>query len=207
VEKSRLLYLVLLPVFLFFGLLDYALAVEPELKNIPLQWKPTEDVRKFKAIDLSIYRNAHFMVKPFNDLRKKPAEIGVNIEKRLSSQDLPVTTKDNVVQWLTDQFSQTLSDFSIEVVKDKGDLTLEADILKFFVIEKSVYKAEVALKIRLLSESDTVLWEGMESGDSTRFGRSYVAENYYESLSNAVIFTVYSLLKNDSFQQAVQKRK
>jgi hypothetical protein len=108
---------------------------------------------------------------------------------------------------LTFNFSRTLSNFGINVVQDKGSLTLEADILNFFVTEKSVYKGLVAMKVRLLSKSNAVLWEQMVSGESTRFGRSYTAPNYYEALSNAVIYAVYSLLRNDSFQRAVQKGK
>jgi hypothetical protein len=158
-------------------------------------------------VDLTLFHNIYFMVKPFKDFRKNPAELGVNIERKGTNQDLPVTTKDNVAQWLTFNFSRTLSNFGINVVQDKGSLTLEADILNFFVTEKSVYKGLVAMKVRLLSKSNAVLWEQMVSGESTRFGRSYTAPNYYEALSNAVIYAVYSLLRNDSFQRAVQKGK
>ena len=42
--------------------------------------------------------------------------------------------------WVTFYFSKTLSDFDLDVVKDKGNLTLEADIMNFFVTEQSVYK-------------------------------------------------------------------
>jgi hypothetical protein len=194
-------------VILVFGSSPYALADEPLLKDIPLLWNPTEDVRTFKAVDLTIFHNIYFMVKPFKDFRKNPAEIGVNIERKGTNQDLPVTTKDNVAQWLTFNFSRTLSNIGVNVVQDKGNLTLEADILNFFVTEKSVYKGLVALKVRLLSKSNAVLWEQMVSGDATRFGRSYTAPNYYEALSNSVIYAVYSLLKTDSFQRAVQKGK
>ena len=112
-----------------------------------------------------------------------------------------------MAQWVTFNFSRTLSNFGLDVVQDKGNLTLEADIVNFFVTEKSVYKGLLALKVRLLSKSNAVIWEEMISGDSTRFGRSYPAHNYYEALSNSVIYAVYSLLKNDSFQRAVQKGK
>jgi hypothetical protein len=207
VKNKRFLYLLLLPVLLVFGLSVYALADEPLLKDIPLVWNPTEDVRTFKAVDLTRFHKIPFMVKPFKDFRKNPAEIGVNTERKLANQDLPVTTKDNVAQWLTFNFSRTLSNFGIDVVQDKGNLTLEADIVNFFVTEKSVYKGLAALKVRLLSKSNAVLWEEMISGDATRFGRSYSAPNYYEALSNAVIYAAYSLLKNDSFQRAVQKGK
>ncbi|MBI4763137.1 MAG: hypothetical protein HY787_00830 [Deltaproteobacteria bacterium] len=206
-KNIRLFYLLCLSLILVFGSSPYALADEPLLKDIPLLWNPTEDVRTFKAVDLTIYHDIYFMVKPFKDFRKNPAEIGVNIERKGTSQDLPVTTKDNVAQWLTFNFSRTLSNFGVNVLQDKGNLTLEADILNFFVTEKSVYKGLVALKVRLLSKSNAVLWEQMVSGDSTRFGRSYTAPNYYEALSNSVIYAVYSLLRNDSFQRAVQKGK
>lgn len=186
----------------------YALAEEPQLlKDIPLEWKPTDDARSLKAIDLSVYQNTHFMITPFNDLRKKPTEIGVNIERRLSRSELPVTTKDNVANWVTLYFSKTLSDFDMDVVKDNGNLTLEADIMKFFVTEQSIYKGQVALKVRLLSKAKAVLWEEMIIGESVRFGKSYSATNYYEALSNSVISAVYSILRNDSFKNAVQKGK
>jgi hypothetical protein len=207
-KNLRFLTLVLVAMILVFGSSVYALADEPQLlKDIPLEWKPTEDARSLKAIDLSVYQNAHFMIMPFNDFRKKPAEIGVNIEKRFSNKELPVTTKDNVARWVTYYFSKTLSDFDMDVVKDKGNLTLEADIMKFFVTEQSLYKSEVALKIRLLSKTKVVLWEEMISGESVRFGKSYFATNYYEALSNAVMSAVHSLLKNESFKKAVQKGK
>ena len=207
VKNFRMLCFVLLAVSLVLSSPFYALADEPQLKDIPLLWNPTEDVRTFKAVDLTIFHDIHFMVKPFKDFRKNPAEIGVNMERKLANQDLPVTTKDNVAQWLTFNFSRTLSNFGLDVVQDQGNLTLEADILNFFVTEKSVYKGLAALKVRLLSKSNAVIWEEMISGDSTRFGRSYTAPNYYEALSNSVIYAVYSLLTNNSFKNAVQKGK
>jgi hypothetical protein len=207
-KNLRLLSLVLLASILVFGSSIYAVADEPQLlKDIPLEWRPTDDVRSLKAIDLSVFQNTHFMISPFNDLRKKPTEIGVNIERRLSSQELLVTTKDNVASWVTYYFSKTFSDFDMNVVKEKGNLTLEADIMKFFVTEQSIYKGQVALKVRLLSKTKAVIWEEMVSGESVRFGKSYSATNYYEALSNALISAVHLLLKNDAFKNAVQKGK
>lgn len=183
----------------------YLLADMQPLKDIPLQWKPTEDIRTFKAIDLSVYQGVRFFVMPFKDLRKRPQEIGVNIERRHFPEDVPVTTRDDVSQWLTYYFTKTLSDFDITIAKEKTDWILEADILKFFVTEKNAYKAEVALKIRLRDKNDKILWEEMISGEATRVGKSYFDLNYYESLSDAVLYTVHALLQNPSFQQAVKK--
>jgi len=176
-----------------------------ELKDIPLEWKPTKDIRTFKAIDLSVFQNAYFEVRSFKDLRKKPAEIGVNIDKKYSERELPVTTKDNVGEWLTYNFSKSLSNFEVNVSREKANLTLGADILRCYVTEESLYKAEVALKVRLLSKGNKVIWEEMISGNATRFGKSYFTLNYFETLSDAVLETVHSLLQNDAFKRAVQK--
>ena len=177
------------------------------LLNIPLLWKPTETISALDAIDLTDFQNASFTMKPFNDLRKKPSEIGKNVEKRSFSNIRYVTTRDNVAAWLTDRFGKILSEFDIAVVKDGGALLLEADIVKFYVTEESVYKADIGLKVRIRSKNGDILWEGMIAVSSNRWGRSYNADNYNEALSNACIDVVYNLLKSDSFLQAVKKSK
>ena len=175
-----------------------------ELKNIPLEWKPTDTVSSLDAIDLTPFLKTSFTVKPFTDLRKNPEEIGKNIEKRVSDIPLVVTTKDNVAEWLTNRVAQVLSEFDLTVAKD-APLAIEADVVKFYVTEESMYKADVGLKFRLRKKSGDIVWEGMVTGSTRRWGASYKAGNYYESLSNALISTIYALLQNDSFKQAVEK--
>ncbi len=177
------------------------------LSDIPLEWRPTDPIGSYDPIDLAAYRHAAFVIKPFRDMRKNTAEIGANVEAQSSNRDLRVTTKDNVAVWLTDQFGSILKEFRITVVKSQGTLTLEADVTTFFVTEKSMYQAEVALKVRLKAKNNTVVWSGTTSGSASRFGHSYKAENYYEALSNATVSAVHGLLKNESFVQAVRKNK
>jgi hypothetical protein len=180
---------------------------DSSLLNIPLVWKPTETISALDAIDLTAFQNISFTINPFNDLRKKPSEIGKNVEKRISDKIRYVTTRDNVAAWLTDRFGKIISEFDITVVNNGGTLLLEADIVKFYVTEESVYKADIALKIRIRSKNGDVLWEGMASVSSNRWGKSYQADNYNEALSNACIDVVYNLLKSDSFVQAIRKHK
>jgi hypothetical protein len=181
---------------------DYA---GSSMLNIPLLWKPTETISSLDAIDLTVFHNAAFTIKPFNDMRKNPAEIGANVEKKASGIIRYVTTRDNVAEWLTDRFGKILSEFDIAVVKDGGALSLEADIVKYYVTEESRYQANVGLKVRLKSKNGEVLWEGMIAATSSRWGSSYKAENFYEALSDVCIDAVYTLLKNDPFLQAVKK--
>ncbi|MCJ7833076.1 MAG: hypothetical protein MUQ20_01655, partial [Deltaproteobacteria bacterium] len=86
-----------------------------------------------------------------------------------------------------------------------GNVILEAEVIKFFVTEKTIYQAEVSLKVKLKSAANKVIWEEMITGNASRFGSSYKAENYYEVLSDATISAIHSLLKNDSFVKALQK--
>ncbi|MCK9418747.1 MAG: hypothetical protein M0R70_05125 [Nitrospirae bacterium] len=176
------------------------------LLNIPLVWKPTETISALDAIDLTAFQKATFTIKPFNDLRKRPSEIGKNVETKSFGKIRYVTTRDNVAAWLTDRFGKILSEFDIAVVKDGGTLSLEADVVKFYVTEESAYKADIGLKVRIRSKTGDVLWEGMTAVSSNRWGRSYNADNYNEALSNACIDVIYALLKNDSFLQAVKTK-
>jgi hypothetical protein len=175
------------------------------LLNIPLLWKPTDTISSLAAIDLTVLQDVSFTIKPFNDMRKKPSEIGVNVEKKKVGKVRYVTTRDNVAEWLTDRFGKILSQLNIPVVKDGGTLSLEADIVQYYVTEESRYKANIGLKIRLRSKNGDVLWKGMSTVTDSSWGRSYKAEKYHETLSNACIAVVYSLLKNESFLQAVEK--
>ncbi len=186
-----------------------AIAVQEkgELKDIPLVWKPTDVISSYAAIDLSAFQKVTILIKPFIDLRKKPDEIGKNIEKRHDAPERTVTTKDNVAQWLTGRVAQTMRDFDVDVAKENGTVVLEADVVKFFVTESMVYEAEVGLKFRLIAKTGAVLWEGLVTAKAKQWGQSYKAENYYEGLSNATITVVHGLLKNDQFAQAVQKSK
>ena len=174
------------------------------LENIQLKWLPTESASSSKGIDLAAFSKARIFVKPFTDLRTNPAEIGTNDEK---SGPRLVTTRDSVADWLTEKFTKVLSATGIRVVTTAAEatVTIEADITKFYVTEKSRYDAEVALKVRVMSKNNEVLWAGMTAGSENRLGRSYKANNYSEALSNASITAIHALLKNEDFKQAVQK--
>ena len=176
-----------------------------DLIDIPLEWRSTTTISSLSAIDLTVYKKARLVIAPFGDARKNPKEIGRNIEKKFAGQNMLVTTKDSVPDWLTFRVTRILSDFDLTVVKTDGNLKLEADVVKFYVTEETTYKAEVSLKFRLKSADNKKIWEGMISGMATRIGGSFRADNYFETLSDATINAVHNLLKNNSFLQAVHK--
>jgi len=175
-----------------------------ELKDVKLQWLPSEPISALDPIDISVFKNKKIMVEMITDTRKNQFEIGKNIEKKWNDSDLLITTKDNVARWITERFSQVLFDFDLSVVKSNPDIIIQGDIIRFYVTEKSTYKTNVALNIKIKSNSGKILWEGMISGKSNKFGASYKENNYHEGLSNAIIDVAYSMLKNDQIRQALK---
>lgn len=176
-----------------------------KLKDIPLEWKPTQEVSSYDAIDMTPFRDANFVIRRFSDGRKQPAKIGINIEKSFSDRNMPVTTKQKVADWLTARVASVFSEFGMDVVSGKGTFFVDATVVDFFVTESSKYNADVSLKIALTAQNGEVVWKGTTTGSATRFGRSYKADNYCEALSNATISAVHGLLNDDSFKQAVLK--
>lgn len=177
-----------------------------DLTDISLEWKASTKPRDMDPVDITVFQNLKLAVAPFTDLRKNPAEIGRNVEKGEDKARL-VTTKDNVSKWLAERVAEALGQFGVNVEKSGGNAKLEADIVNFYVVEGGTYTATVALKWRLKSTSGNVIWEGMTSDEAHAFGRSYKADNYFESLGNATMGAVHALLSSDTFMQALKKVK
>ena len=69
--------------------------------------------------------------------------------------------------------------------------------------EESTYNSTVEIYLTVIDQDGKILWKGLASGEATRFGRSYQAENYYEVLSDAVVNTVSSMLLAADFRNAM----
>lgn len=174
-----------------------------DLSNIPLVWSPTQSFAEFGAVDLNGIGNTKVQFNGFTDVRKNPALIAENHEKDTVRQ---VTTKDNVAAFLTDHVKDTFSKAGINVVDSGGDVIVSGEVRDFFVNEKDQYVGNITVYITMTNASGKVLWQGMAGGGSTNFGRSYKADNYYETLSNAVLKLSNSMLNNQGFHSALQSR-
>jgi hypothetical protein len=189
----------------------------PELDSIPLVWMPKEDAPfgLHGGKNKPLFRSA-LVVAPFNDRRKDPSRIGVNIEEAVQR---PVTSREPVTDWCREQFIAELYNRNLIKVVHKGEtvfnpasgatsgdlpaplsagntITLHTDLIEFFVLESSTYKARVAMDFSLVDQTGSTLWEGLKTGSSDNWGKSYSAVNYYESLT-AAFTEVLELLFTD----------
>ena len=172
-----------------------------DLSNIPLVWSPTQSFAEFGAVDLNGIGNVKVQFNGFTDVRKNPPLIAENHEKEPARQ---VTTKDNVAAFVTDHVKDTFSKAGINVVDSGGDVIVSGEIRDFFVNETEQYVGNVTVYVTMTNQSGKVLWQGVAGGGANNFGRSYKADNYYETLSNAVLKLSNSMLNSQGFRSAMQ---
>jgi hypothetical protein len=169
------------------------------LEHIPLQWRPTSDLRLGTA-QMTV---SPVTIATFTDGRDNKEVIG---ENREGDDPKPVTTSDDVGAFVSAHIRQLFNQASIKTADGNDGVTIQGEVKKFFVRERDTYKSEVAIYLTVIDQSGKTLWKGLASGEATRFGRSYRAENYYEVLSDAVVNTVSSMLRAADFQKAISGR-
>jgi hypothetical protein len=168
------------------------------LDRIPLVWKPTNR-KDTGVLNLAGLTDVKIRVDPFVDSRPDKAKFGENQEDKTFK---PVTTSGNVAEFCSQNFANTLRQYGLTVVPEGGDVVVGGEILEFMVLETNRYNGEVRLKITV-SRDGKPGWVGVASGTSSRFGRSYKAENYYETISDALLEAADRAVRDEGFRQAV----
>lgn len=166
------------------------------LTRVPLQWKPTSDLR-LGVMQMS-QAPIHFDV--FRDVRADKEKIGENREDETPK---PVTTTDDVGAFVSTHMRQLFDQAGLKTVDSNGAVTIKGEVTQFFVRETSLYRSEVSVHLTVVGRDGKTLWSGTASGEAKRFGRSYELENYYEVLSDSIVNTVSSMLQSAQFQKAL----
>ena len=166
------------------------------LEHIPLEWRPTSKLQ----LSTTQMTASTVTIANFTDGRDNKEAIG---ENREDDEPKPVTTGDDVGAFVGVHIRQLFEEAGIKTVDSNGAVTIRGEVKKFFVREGNTYKSEVALQLTVSDPDGKTLWKGLASGEATRFGRSYKAENYYEVLSDALVNTVSSMLQAAEFQRAL----
>lgn len=176
-----------------------AYAAPKALEHVPLKWKPTSDL-KLGAVQES---TTPIQFEDFKDARERPELIGENREDEDKGQVKPVTTTDDVGAFASTHMRELFKQAGLNTVASDGHVIIKGEVKKFFVRETSTYQAEVAVHITVVGSNGATLWSGIATGDAKRFGRSFLLENYYEVLSDAIVNTVSSMLQSPEFQKAL----
>ena len=166
------------------------------LEHVPLQWKPTSDLQ----LGTMAMSPTPIQFETFQDARDNKGAIGENLE---NDQPKPVTTSDDVGAFVSSHMRGLFDHAGLKTVDSNGSVIIKGEVKAFYVRETSTYKSEVAVHLTVVDRDVKTLWNGLASGDATRFGRSYKLENYSEALSDAIVNTVSSMLQSPQFQSAL----
>jgi hypothetical protein len=169
------------------------------LEHVPLQWKPTSDLRPF-TMEM---RDIPIQVDTFRDVRDDKHAIG---ENREDDKPKPVTTTDDVGAFVSGHLRELLGKAGLRTVDRDGAVTIKGEVRQFFVVETNTYNSQLTVHLTVVGRDGTTRWSGLATGEATRFGRSYKLENYYEVLSDAIVHAVNSMLGSADFQKALSGR-
>jgi hypothetical protein len=116
-----------------------------------------------------------------------------------------IATND-VVAHVADAMVRTLPQWGLQVADD-ARLVLDTKVTRFHVSEKNeavgaVYRAEVRLEAELEGPGGDILWSGSASGDASRYGRKFSADNANEVLSDALLEAMGAMLRSPRLQEA-----
>jgi hypothetical protein len=174
------------------------------LENIPLKWSPTSTLSEWGALDLSgatITTKIHW--DGFTDTREKPSLVAENRQKE--DKVWTVTTSTDVPAFVSDHMKDSVHGAGLNVVDSGADVNISGEIRKFLVTETGTYNGEISVLIHVKDSGGKELWTGIISGDATRWGRSYSAANYFETMSNMTLSATYNLLNNAGFRDSLAK--
>jgi hypothetical protein len=186
-----------------------AFAAKKALHDIPLVWKPVKSLAKIGAVDLTGITSMTLEVRALTDVRKDPKRIGENREEEDERKILAVTTRDDVPAFCTKHLETILGDLGLRIGHGTDGSAgtdgafLGGEVVQFFVTERNTYVGDVRLRLSLRRADGTVLWTGLVAGSEEHWGRSYKAENYYETLSDSLVVAAFNLLKEDGFRKAL----
>jgi hypothetical protein len=175
-----------------------------KLENIPHTFKPTITIASRGPLDLKGLEGARLQVDAFTDNRENPGFIGQNRDKIPARK---VTTQENVARFVTYQVKTLLAGQGVPIVESGGTVIMKGWVKRFFADETNRYNGEVELELSFVdAASGKVLWSFMTSGNSSRYGISYKADNYYEVLSDSLIGAVHELLRNPKFKAVLAQK-
>jgi hypothetical protein len=182
-----------------------AAARAASLENVPLKWAPTSTLGEMGAIDLTgAVGTTKIRFDALVDTRQNPSLVAENREKVDKVRQM--TTSSDVAAFATEHLKDTLRHAGLNIVDDGADVVMSGEIRQFFVTEVNTYGGELSILVHLKNNAGKELWTGVVAGDSTRWGRSYSAENYYETMSDMLLRGAFNLLSNPGFREALGKR-
>jgi hypothetical protein len=182
-----------------------ALAASKPLANIPLKWSPTQTFGDMGPVELGgPVLTTRVRIETFTDSRPNATLVAENREKPANIRT--VTTSTNVPEFIAQHMQDIMHAAGIQTVGGaEADIIISGEVREFFVTETDEYRGKLGLFVTARNAQGKEIWSGLIFGGAENFGRSYKADNYYETMSNMVLRATYNLLANPGFHQVLHK--
>src|SRR5580658_3313861 len=133
------------------------------LEHIPLQWRPTSALQ----LGTTQMTTSTITIAPFTDGRDNKEVIGENRQDEIPK---PITTTDDVGTFVSTNMRRLFDQAGLKTVDSNGEVIIKGEVKKFFVREESTYKSTVEIHLTMIGQDGKTLWNGLASGEATRFG-------------------------------------
>ena len=174
--------------------------------SVSFTWKPNAHRDDFDFELLSAYKNVSFVILPVEDTRDSVWVLGKKALDKLSGDNtVPLTTKQNISQWYTQSIHKALNYFGVSSDKKSGHIILKTELFRFFLNENLSQECETELRIEANTDNDILVWEGTIKGTSALYMKPAGSDGISECISNTVLRTIYNLLTEKSFRDAIMK--
>ena len=168
-----------------------------KLENSKLVWKPTTTVAKLGGIDT--HRYSQIALSRLTDSRADPGLIGENREEKKARK---VTTVEDVPAFTTDQLKKLWSGADWPWRTSRGNRPRRPAREVFRRRDGRLHRRS-AHQVHGQDSSGKDCGRAPSSGTRAIFGRSYKAENYYETLSDWIVQAAVNLFRDSGLRRAL----
>jgi hypothetical protein len=188
--------------FVVFSLLAASVSVGGErVTVVSLRFAPVGDVDIPVPPADSVTAARPIRITPMTDARKLAdlSVIGGNHE----AGHLPIPAKSarSVAEFASETLQKCLKIWGVNT-SPEADIALKGEIATLFVAEGNRYEGTVHLRFRLERPDGSLLWEGIEVGEDSTWGRSLAAYNYNQVVSTMLARAYSNLLSDPGFLKA-----
>ena len=140
-------------------------------------------------------------ITPMTDARKLADLTVIGGNHEAGRLPVPAKSAGSVAEFASDTLQTCLTIWGVNTTPD-ADLVLKGEIATLFVAEGNRYEGIVHLRFRLERPDGSLLWEGVEVGEDSTWGRSLAAYNYNQVASTMLARAYSNLLSDPGFLKA-----
>jgi hypothetical protein len=176
-----------------------------DARVVNLVWKPTMTGKDFDLEPLAPYKSMSVAFLSVIDVREDPQLIGKTFKDlKVREVVVPIMTRVNVSRWCKTAFENICREISLATSR-KGSLRLEVEITGFQINDDFTQTGTATLHVSALTTKEMLIWEGSIQGTSDLYVHGTDSDGISECLSNTMMVTLYKMLTDNSFRDAVRK--